>query len=52
MTELTKEDIALLFEVVLLNYEKKPLYEMLNENLTPKHIRIGRDILDLLNEKW
>lgn len=51
MAELTKEDIAWLYEVSLLNFEGKPLTEMMSM-VKPKHILIGKELLEEIKKRW
>lgn len=51
MAELTKEDLAYIFEVAVLSLEGKPLTEMMCM-VKSKHILIGKQILEEIKERW
>ena len=51
MAELTKQDIGWLFEATLLNFEGASLTSLMSE-IKPKHILLGKKVLDLIKEEW
>lgn len=51
MTELTKEDISWIFQVIILNLEGKSLIELISI-INPKYILLGKKTLDFIKENW
>lgn len=50
--KMIKEDLLTVLEIVMLNYEGKKFYELIEYKVTPKHIKMANDVLNLINERW
>jgi hypothetical protein len=52
MVELTKEDLCMILEVTLLNFEGLDLYKCLNYDIKTKHIMLGKKVLEFIEKEW
>lgn len=52
MPELTKEDLVMVLECVLLKFEGQEMYKMPGYNIKYKHISTAIKTLEFIEEKW
>ena len=49
---LTKEDIAFIFEAIILNFEGVKMIDTMKHGIKTKHIVIANDVYELIKRKW
>jgi hypothetical protein len=51
VAELKKEDLLYILEIILLNYEGRPLVDMISQ-VNPKQILLGKKVLEFIRTEW